>query len=217
MMRVLIGILAFVVYLALIIWLAFALHFAGTKLILFCVILGLLGAAIVAFVLWYLRPRDAAGSGDINSVDAANLAALLRDADTKVRQANRAGAKSLSALPLLYIVGDENSAKTQTVLQSGLDPELLAGNVFQDGGVVPTSLANVWLTGSAALVEAGGPLLKQPALEEAHSRHCPGASRLGALELQTPPGPRHRRLRQRRTHPRAQHRRADSRPRANPQ
>jgi type VI secretion system protein ImpL len=164
MMRVLIGILAFVVYLALIIWLAFALHFAGTKLILFCVILGLLGAAITAFVLWYLRPRDAAGSGDVNSVDATNLTALLRDADAKVRQANRAGAKSLSALPLLYIVGDENSAKTQTVLQSGLDPELLAGNVFQDGGVVPTSLANVWLTGSAALVEAGGPLLKQPPL-----------------------------------------------------
>ncbi len=61
-------------------------------------------------------------------------------------------------------MGDENSAKTQTVLQAGLDPELIAGNVFQDGGVVPTSLANVWLTGSAALVEAGGPLLKQPPL-----------------------------------------------------
>ena len=88
MMRVLIGILAFVVYLALFIWLAFALHFAGTKLILFCVILGLLGAAITAFILWYLHQhkRSSADSGDVNSVDAANLTALLRDADAKGAQ-----------------------------------------------------------------------------------------------------------------------------------
>jgi type VI secretion system protein ImpL len=164
MIRVLLGILAFVVYLALVIGLAFVLHFTGTKLILFCAILGLLGAAIIGFVVWYLRPRGAAITADANSTDAANLAALLRDADSKVRKANRSGAKSLAALPLLYIVGDENSAKTQTILQAGLDPELLAGNVYQDGGVVPTSLANVWLTSTAALVEAGGPLLKQPGL-----------------------------------------------------
>jgi type VI secretion system protein ImpL len=164
-MRVLVGILCFVVYLALIIWLAFALHFAGLRLVLFCVILGLLGAAIVGFILWFLHQNSKSSSGgDVNAVDMTNLSALLKDADSKVRQANRAGARSLAALPLLYIVGDENSAKTQTVLQSGLDPELIAGNVFQDGGVVPTSLANVWLTGSAALVEAGGPLLKQPPL-----------------------------------------------------
>ncbi len=164
MIRVLLGVLAFVVYIALVIWIAFALHFTGTKLILFCAILGLLGAAIIGFVLWFTRPRGAAISGDANASDAANLAALLRDADAKVRKANRAGAKTLAALPLLYIVGDENSAKTQTILQAGLDPELLAGNVYQDGAVVPTSLANIWLTSSAALVEAGGPLLKQPGL-----------------------------------------------------
>ena len=41
-------------------------------------------------------------------------------------------------MPLIYVIGDENSAKTQTVLQSGLDPELLVGNVFQDGLIVPT-------------------------------------------------------------------------------
>jgi type VI secretion system protein ImpL len=164
MMRVLIGILAFAVYLALVIWLAFALHFSGTRLIFFCVLLGLLGAATAAFFLWYLSPRGGGVSGDLNPVDVSNLVALLRDADTKVRQAGRPGVKSLSGLPLLYVVGDENSAKTQTILQSGLDPELLAGNVFQGSAVAPTSLANVWLTSSAALVEAGSPLFRQPGL-----------------------------------------------------
>jgi type VI secretion system protein ImpL len=165
MKRVLIGILIFVVYLALVIWGAFALHFEGTRLVLFCVILGLLGALATAFVLWYLHKvnKDSGGAG-LDTPDAINLHTLLRDADGRVRQANRAGAKSLASLPLIYVIGDENSAKTQTVLQSGLDPELLAGNVYQDGLVVPTQLANLWLAGNYVLVEAGGALLRQPPL-----------------------------------------------------
>jgi type VI secretion system protein ImpL len=166
MKRVLIGILVFVLYMALVIVGAFALHFEGTKLILFCVILGLLGALTIAFVVWYLHKVSggSSGSGGPDTPDAINLSTLLRDADAKVRQANRAGAKSLAALPLIYVIGDENSAKTQTVLQSGLDPELIAGNVYRDGLVVPTQLANLWLAGNYVLVEAGGALLRQAPL-----------------------------------------------------
>ena len=128
MKRILIGILIFLVYLALVIWGAFALHFEGTRLVLFCVILGLLGALATVFVLWYMHSLDkAAGrAAGPDTPDAINLGTLLRDADARIRQANRAGAKSLASLPLIYVIGDENSAKTQTVLQSGLDPELLA-------------------------------------------------------------------------------------------
>lgn len=166
MKRILIGILIFLVYLALVIVGAFALHFEGTRLVLFCVILGLLGALATIFVLWYLHKlsKASAQAAGPDTPDAINLGTLLRDADARVRQANRAGVKSLSALPLIYVVGDENSAKTQTVLQSGLDPELLAGNVYRDGIVAPTQLANVWLAGSFVLVEAGGALLRQPPL-----------------------------------------------------
>ena len=166
MKRILIGILIFLVYLALVIWGAFALHFEGTRLVLFCVILGLLGALATVFVLWYMYSLDKASGNAAgpDTPDAINLSTLLRDADARVRQANRAGAKSLASLPLIYLVGDENSAKTQTVLQSGLDPELLAGNVYRDGLVVPTQLANVWLAGNYVLVEAGGSLLRQPPL-----------------------------------------------------
>ncbi|MGA3045452.1 MAG: ImcF-related family protein [Terracidiphilus sp.] len=163
MKRVLIGILVFVLYMALVIVGAIALHFEGTKLILFCVILGLLGALTIAFVVWYLHKVSGGSSGSLGpeTPDAINLSTLLRDADAKVRQANRSGAKSLAALPLIYVIGDENSAKTQTVLQSGLDPELIAGNVYRDGLVVPTQLANLWLAGNYVLVEAGGALLRQ--------------------------------------------------------
>ena len=165
MKRVLIGILIFLVYLALVIWGGFALKFEGTKLILFCVILGLFGALAIGFVVWILgKSGSNSGTSGADTPDAINLNSVLRDADAKVKQANRAGAKSLAALPLIYVIGDENSAKTQTVLQSGLDPELLAGNVYQDGQIVPTQLANLWLAGNYVLVEAGGALLRQPPL-----------------------------------------------------
>ncbi len=164
MKRVLIGILIFVLYMALVIRGAFALHFEGTRLILFCVILGLLGALTTIVILWYLHRLHAARgqAAGLDTPDAINLSSLLREADARVHQANRAGAKSLAALPLIYVIGDENSAKTQTVLQSGLDPELIAGNVFRDGAIVPTQLANLWLAGNCVLVEAGGAMLRHP-------------------------------------------------------
>jgi len=166
MKRVLIGTLIFLVYLALVVGAAFALHFDGTKFILFIVILGLVGALATLFVLWYMH-KMSGGSGQSSgpdTPDAINLQNLLRDADAKVRQSGRAGAKSLASLPLIYVIGDENSAKTQTVLQSGLEPELLVGNVYQDGIIVPTQLANLWLAGNYVIAEAGGALLRQPPL-----------------------------------------------------
>ena len=165
MKRVLIGILIFVLYLALVIGAAFALHFTGTKLVLFIAILTLIGLVTLIFVLWFLSKSAGGGqSTGPDTPDSINLGNLLRDADAKIRQTNRAGAKSLAALPLIYVIGDENSAKTQTVLQSGLDPELLAGNVYRDGIVVPTQLANLWLAGNYVIAEAGGALLRQPPL-----------------------------------------------------
>jgi type VI secretion system protein ImpL len=164
--RILIGTLIFLVYLALVIFLGYALHFEGTRFILFCVILGLIGALTTFFVVWYLwklaKASEAAAGPE--TPDSVNLNTLLRDADARIKQANRAGVKSLASMPLIYVMGDENSAKTQTVLQSGLDPELLAGNVFQDGLIVPTQLANIWLAGNYVVAEAGGALLRQPPL-----------------------------------------------------
>ena len=172
MKRILYTLLGFVLYLALVIAIAFLIHLEGHKLVLFIVILGLLGALACAVILWYLNKISPKNTGDpASSTELTNLDALLRDADAKLKQANRPGIKSLASMPLIYVIGDENSAKTQTILQSGLEPELLAGQVYapsvsgQSGQTIaPTQMANIWLTGSAAVVEAGGALLRQPAL-----------------------------------------------------
>jgi type VI secretion system protein ImpL len=166
MKRILIGIIVFLAYLGLVIAGGFALHFEGGKLVLFCIILGLLGALATIFVLWYLDKLARAAEPDAgaDSADAVNLQALLRDGNARIRQAGRAGIKSIASMPIIYVIGDENSAKTQTVLQSGIDPELISGAVYRDGTVVPTQLVNIWLAGNNIVAEAGGALLRQPAL-----------------------------------------------------
>jgi type VI secretion system protein ImpL len=164
--RIWLVLLGLVIYLLLIVGAGFLLHLQSSKLVLFIVILALLGAAACAVILWYLKkiaPPGASGATS-SATELGNLDALLRDADTKLKQAGRVGAKSLAAMPLIYVIGDENSAKTQTILQSGLDPEVLAGEVYRDQAIAPTEMANIWLTGSAAVVEAGSALLRQPAL-----------------------------------------------------
>jgi type VI secretion system protein ImpL len=162
MKRILIGSLIFVFWLACVIALAFALHFSAAKFALFCIVLGLLGGATIAFAIWYIS-RMGGDPSQTGGLDFANLDALLRDADRKLGT-SRVGVKSLASAQIIYMVGEDNSAKTQTVLQSGLDAELLAGNLLRDGVVAPTQLANIWLAGSSIIVEAGGALLQQPAL-----------------------------------------------------
>ena len=89
---------------------------------------------------------------------------LLRDAEKRLAAAQRAGAKSLDSLPLLYLLGEANSAKTTSVLKSGLDPELLAGQIYRDQDVIATPVVNLWYTQQCVIVETGDAIRKSPAL-----------------------------------------------------
>jgi type VI secretion system protein ImpL len=162
--RIVIASAIFVVYLAIVIGVGYALHLEGSRFAIFCVVLGVVGLLAVVAALIYMNkaialPAVAEGS----AAEASNLDALVRAADAKLK-GSKGGAKTLASMPLVYVIGDENSGKTQTVMQSGLDAELLAGQVTRDGMVAPTQLANLWYTSSAVVVEAGGVLLRQPDL-----------------------------------------------------
>ncbi len=174
-------ILGFILYLAVVVGLGFLLHLPSMRMILFDVILGVLGLAAYVVILWYRKSLQPADAEPASAADQANLDALIRDADAKLKQANRPGVKSLASMPLIYVIGDENSAKTQTILQSGLEPELLAGQVYREQTIIPTAAVNVWLTGSAAVVEAGGALLRQPALWQRLLKLTAPGSMSGAL------------------------------------
>lgn len=141
-----------------------ALGVAGTSLLVLRILLVLVGAVISGVILFFhfrQKQREAGAAGIAGGED---LDTLLRAAEKRLATAQRGGPKSLDRLPLLYILGEANSAKTTTVLKSGLDPELIAGQIYRDQDVVPTSLANLWYTRSCILVEVGDAVRKSPVL-----------------------------------------------------
>lgn len=146
-------------------WLAGpVLGLAGSALLLLRILLVLLGAAasgVIFFLFFREKRRDAAARGLPGGTD---LESLMRDAERRLATAQRTGPKSLHSLPLLYLLGEANSAKTTTLIKSGLDPELLAGQVYRDQDVVATPVVNLWYANSCAFVEAGDALRKAPAL-----------------------------------------------------
>ena len=94
------------------------------------------------------------------------LEAFLREADTRLA-GSEAGqgsevARQSARVSCRRRVGIRQ--ETCTVIQSGTEPDLLAGQVFQDNNNIriPTRPVNLWLAKTSVLVEAGGKLLTEP-------------------------------------------------------
>jgi type VI secretion system protein ImpL len=137
---------------------------AGTELLILRVLLVLLGtsaAGVILFLYFRDKRRDTAA---MKLPGGTDLDTLLREAERRLAAAQRAGAKSLETLPLIYVLGETNSAKTTSVLKSGFDPELLAGQVYRDQDVVTTGVANFWYTQAFVFVESGDVVRRTPAL-----------------------------------------------------
>jgi type VI secretion system protein ImpL len=122
-------------------------------------------------------PAQATNTGTLDS--------LVRDANAKLAGAGRKGG-TLHTLPLLYLLGDTNAAKTTAVLRTGWNAELLAGEAMRDGEVCPTSTLNLWYTDGLVIAEAGAALRGDPAqLKRLYAQTRPGS--LGtAFKGQTP-------------------------------
>jgi type VI secretion system protein ImpL len=137
---------------------------AGTALLvlrILLVVLGALAAGIMLFFYFRDKRRDAATKSLVGGTD---MDSLLRDAEKHLASAQRGGARTLDTLPLLYILGDANAAKTTAVLKSGFDPELLAGQVYRDQDVIATPVVNIWFAHESVFVEVGDAVRKAPAL-----------------------------------------------------
>ena len=98
------------------------------------------------------------GSGDA----FAEIDYVVREAANKVAAARLGGAR-LTSLPAIFVLGETGSGKTSVMTQCGLDAELLAGQVYQENAVAPTRAANLWFARKTVFVEAGGPLVENPA------------------------------------------------------
>ncbi|MCZ2075148.1 MAG: hypothetical protein LC130_09140 [Bryobacterales bacterium] len=138
----------------------------GTSYILFGLVLSVLGALAAGAWLWFTGkfkqtpparnsvPDSIAASGGSDELDV-----LFREAGNRLRSARVVQESDIRNVPAIIVIGGPGSAKTSTVLHCGLEPELLAGHVYQDNAVTPTRTANLWLSGRTVFVEAGGRLL----------------------------------------------------------
>ncbi|MDE3178345.1 MAG: hypothetical protein KGM47_01690, partial [Acidobacteriota bacterium] len=127
--------------------------------------LGLIGAGAL---LWWQRSSEAARGAGAGPDAAGGMTGdrevdfIFQQAEIKLRSAGLGRGSRIGKLPLILVAGETGSGKTSIVEESGLDPELLAGQVSQDGQVAPTRSVNLWYTTEALFAEAAGGLLSEP-------------------------------------------------------
>jgi type VI secretion system protein ImpL len=119
------------------------------------VVLGVAGALITLILLLRRPPSQTPAPAD--GTDDVDLA--FSSAQARLRASRSAAESRLSHLPVVLVMGPQGATKSSIVTHSGIDAELLHGEVFRGETVIPTDPVNVWYTQGAVLVEAGGRLL----------------------------------------------------------
>ena len=163
------------VFAAMVAWFgALWLNLQGANLWVFRLSIFLVLALAVVAIVWWLRNRQQAQSagGASSSADGAagpgvaeDILLILREAEARVASSTQLPRGTrLSSLPVIFLVGDSAAGKTCVATQSGLEPELLSGQVYQEGNIAPTRVANLWFARKAVLVEMGGKTLGDASL-----------------------------------------------------
>jgi type VI secretion system protein ImpL len=178
--KLLISILLFLVY-ALVVWFGTGFFLTDTTRFLVAFVLIVLGLTVLIVYLLIAKMRPGApapaaegsggtgGSGGERTPTAqasssdpelAALAGLITEANNRLAKspklASRRVKTTVTGLPLFLIGGTEGVGKTSTFLKSGLEPELLAGQVFRDANILPTRLANLWFAEDCLFAELSG-------------------------------------------------------------
>jgi type VI secretion system protein ImpL len=132
----------------------------GNRLWLLLIVLWLFGLIAAAVVVWFLsknqeKPAESPAGADAPG-GAGDIDLLFREAEAKLAAAKL---DPIGSMPVILVIGESGSTKTSTVVHSGLEPELLAGQVYQETTIVPTGSTNLWLAGRIVIAESGGALL----------------------------------------------------------
>src|SRR4029079_6857468 len=97
----------------------------------------LLGALVAIVTLIYLMRKPAPPPPPKDAI-VAEIAKSLTAAEKKLATAKVAPSGALGKLPVVLVLGTPGSTKTSSVVRSGLEAELLIGDVFRDDAVVTT-------------------------------------------------------------------------------
>jgi type VI secretion system protein ImpL len=135
-------------------WLGNALGLQGRNALILRGGLALLGLLVAVFSLIYLLKKPAPPPPPKDAV-VDELQKSLATAEKKLATAKVAPSGALGKLPVILVLGTPGSTKTSSVVRSGLDVELLTGDVFRDDAVVATRGANLWFARNTLFVEPG--------------------------------------------------------------
>ncbi|WP_031500604.1 ImcF-related family protein [Bryobacter aggregatus] len=147
----------------------------------------LIGTAFAGFAIyWKLMADRRKKALALAGEQGAELEFVLAEADKKLQ----ASGKSLATMPVVFVMGARGSAKTTLITRSGVEPELLAGLVYQEGNqLVQTRTANVWLAKQTVFVEAAPTLLESDKLWNAFAQRF-APTGMTALKANAAPAPR---------------------------
>lgn len=115
-------------------------------------LLGLIATALV--FVWRSRKAKAAPPTEPEKADEIDV--TLAAARTRLAAAKGKAAGKFGRLPIILVAGPTGAAKTTIITRSGLEPELLAGEVHRGDMVVPTAAVNAWFAQGSLVLEAGG-------------------------------------------------------------
>ena len=125
-------------------------------------LLGLIGAAVAFWYQYKLKQaKEAEGAEEGQEGSTDDLDGLVREAVRRLKQSTLGRGTDLWSLPIVFLLGESGATKTTVLIHSALDPELLAGQVYRDNDVLPTSAANLWYTRQAIFVDPAGAMMAQ--------------------------------------------------------
>jgi type VI secretion system protein ImpL len=151
------------IYLVLVWLLGMWLPLRGADVWILRIALALLGLIAAAVTVWFLhkkkRSEEGAEGTGAQASGSDDLDLLVREAVRRLKNSTLGRGAKLGSLPLVFLLGDPASTKTTTIIHSSLDPELLAGQVYRDTEVLPTTTANIWYTRQAIFVDPAGSVM----------------------------------------------------------
>ena len=148
-------------YIAGVWWLGTLLGVQGRNALILRGGLAVLGLLVAVVTLIYLL-RKPAPPPPIKDAVVEELQKSLLAAERKLATAKVAPSAALGKLPVVLMLGAPGSTKTSAVVRSGVDVELLAGDVFRDDAVVTTRGVNLWFGRNTLFVEPGRDMTDDP-------------------------------------------------------
>lgn len=133
--------------------------------------------------------RDKGGAAPLEDA-GEEILFQLKDAEKRLVGSRLGKDATLTNLPAFLVLGEPSVAKTSTFINSGVNPELLSGHVYNEGQVAPTRALNLWFGQSAVFVEVGGSVLADDAALQRLGKRLQAKRGLTSLFGRKAPSPR---------------------------